>query len=233
MIFDKEYNIILNWKESGSERWRDMANIFDLFKQISKDSGQSGMPVEYIIVGLGNPGAQYGKTRHNAGFICIDALAERYSVRIDRAKFKAFIAEAVIGGKRTLLMKPQTFMNLSGEAVGEAARFYKIEPSHIIVLSDDISLDVGKLRVRRKGSAGGHNGLKSINAHIGSEEYPRIKIGVGQKPVADYDLADWVLSSFSADELKTLDGLKDIIAQGVEKIILGDIDGAMQICNKK
>ena len=130
-------------------------------------------------------------------------------------------------------MKPQTFMNLSGEAVGEAARFYKLDPSRIIVLSDDISLEVGKLRVRRKGSAGGHNGLKSINEHIGSEEYARIKIGVGQKPHPNYDLASWVLSEFSAQEYCKLLELRDTVASGIEKIILGDMDGAMQICNKK
>ncbi len=210
-----------------------MANIFDLFKQISKEGERSASPVEYMIVGLGNPGAQYARTRHNAGFIAIDALAEKYSAKADRAKYKALTAEAVIGGKRVLLMKPQTFMNLSGEAVGEAARFYKLEPSHIIVLSDDISLDVGKLRVRRKGSAGGHNGLKSINEHIGSQEYPRIKIGVGQKPHPDYDLADWVLSSFSDAEYRALSELGDTVSLGIERIILGDIDGAMQLCNKK
>ena len=210
-----------------------MADIFDLFKKISKDSGSSVTPVEYIVVGLGNPGIQYAITRHNAGFILIDEIAAKYSVRVDRAKYKALTAEATICGKRVLLMKPQTFMNLSGEAVGEAARFYKIDPSKIIVLSDDISLDVGKLRVRRKGSAGGHNGLKSINEHIGSDEYPRIKIGVGQKPHPDYDLAAWVLSNFSSEEQKSLVGLRDIVASGVEKIIQGDVDGAMQICNKK
>ncbi len=210
-----------------------MANIFDLFKQISKENQQSAAPVEYIIVGLGNPGMQYCKTRHNAGFILIDALAEKYSVKIDRIKYKALTAEATVCGKKVLLMKPQTFMNLSGDAVGEAARFYKIAPSNIIVLSDDISLDVGKLRVRRKGSAGGHNGLKSINERIGSDEYPRIKIGVGQKPHPDYDLADWVLSSFTEEEMKRLSELNDTVAKGIEKMILGDIDGAMQICNKK
>ena len=210
-----------------------MANIFDLFKQISTQNTASASPVEYIIVGLGNPGLQYAVTRHNAGFILIDALAEKYSVKIDRAKYKALVAEATVCGKRVLLMKPQTFMNLSGEAVGEAARFYKIDPSHVIVLSDDISLDVGKLRVRRKGSAGGHNGLKSINEHLGSEDYPRFKIGVGQKPHPDYDLASWVLSNFSSDEQKALAELKDTVAAGIEKALLGDIDGAMQICNKK
>lgn len=210
-----------------------MANIFDLFKQISSDSGTGVTPVEYIVVGLGNPGSQYEKTRHNAGFILIDALAQKYSVRADRAKYKSLVGEATIGGKRVLLMKPQTFMNLSGEAVGEAARFFKLGADHVIVLSDDISLEPGKLRVRRKGSAGGHNGLKSINEHLSSEDYPRIKIGVGQKPHPDYDLASWVLSNFSDEEYKKLTELRDTVASGLEKIISGDVEAAMQICNKK
>ena len=210
-----------------------MANIFDLFKQISSDSGTGVTPVEYIVVGLGNPGSQYEKTRHNAGFILIDALAQKYSARVDRAKYKSLVGEATIGGKRVLLMKPQTFMNLSGEAVGEAARFFKLGADHVIVLSDDISLEPGKLRVRRKGSAGGHNGLKSINEHLSSEDYPRIKIGVGQKPHPDYDLASWVLSNFSDEEYKKLTELRDTVASGLEKIISGDVEAAMQICNKK
>ena len=212
---------------------KDMANIFDLFKQISKDNEKGFGPVEYIVVGLGNPGMQYSRTRHNAGFMAIDALAKKYGVTIDRAKYKALVAEANVCGKRCLLMKPQTYMNLSGDAVAEAANFYKLTSDRIIVLSDDISLDVGKLRVRRKGSAGGHNGLKSINERIGSEEYPRVKIGVGQKPRPDYDLADWVLSSFTDTELINMRGAHDSIILGIEKIISGDIDGAMQVCNKK
>ena len=210
-----------------------MANIFDLFKQISSGSDSAPSAVEYIVVGLGNPGIQYARTRHNAGFMAIDALAKKYKTEVNRSKFKALVGEAEINGKRVLLMKPQTFMNLSGEAVGEAARFYKLDADRVIVLSDDISLDVGRLRVRRKGSDGGHNGLKSIRAHLGADTYPRIKIGVGQKPCADYDLADWVLSAFSAEELKTLRESRETVAKGVEKILLGDIDGAMQICNGK
>ena len=211
-----------------------MANIFDLFKQISSGSSTSASgPVEYIVVGLGNPGTQYEHTRHNAGFLALDYLAGKYGAKIDRAKFKALVGEATVGGKRVLLMKPQTFMNLSGEAVGEAARFYKLTADRVIVFSDDISLDVGRLRVRRKGSDGGHNGLKSIRAHLGSDEYPRIKIGVGQKPCADYDLANWVLSAFSSEEMQTLNASYDALAKGVEKILLGDVDGAMQICNGK
>ena len=210
-----------------------MANIFDLFKQIEKKDSSSGGTVEYIVVGLGNPGAQYTHTRHNAGFLAVDDLAERYGARVDRAKFKALVGEAVIAGKRVLLMKPQTFMNLSGEAVGEAVRFYKLPVERVILLSDDISLEVGRLRVRRKGSAGGHNGLKSVQAHLGSDEYPRIKLGVGQKPHADYDLVDWVLSSFSEEELRALTDSFDTLQKGLEAILASDIDNAMQICNGK
>ena len=210
-----------------------MANIFDLFKQISKDNETSASPVEYIAVGLGNPGIQYARTRHNAGFMAIDEIAKKYGSQVDRAKFKALVGEIIVGGKRILLMKPQTFMNLSGEAVGEAARFYKLTADRVIVLSDDISLDVGKLRVRRKGSAGGHNGLKSISEHLGTDEYPRIKIGVGQKPHPDYDLASWVLSNFTDKELEALYEAFPIASAGLEKMVSGDIDGAMQICNKK
>ena len=210
-----------------------MADIFDLFKQISRNDTATGGAVEYIVVGLGNPGAQYVHTRHNAGFLAIDHLAQSYSAHVDRAKFKALVGEATVAGKRVLLMKPQTFMNLSGEAVGEAARFYKLPPERVILLSDDISLEVGRLRVRRKGSAGGHNGLKSVQAHLGSEDYPRIKLGVGQKPHADYDLVDWVLSAFSAEELKALTASFDTVRKGLEAILASDIDSAMQICNGK
>ena len=210
-----------------------MANIFDLFKQISVENTHGNEPIEFLIVGLGNPGSQYERTRHNAGFLAIDRIAQKFSASVDRAKYKALIGEASIGGKRVLLMKPQTFMNLSGEAVGEAARFYKLKSEQVIVLSDDISLDVGRLRVRRKGSDGGHNGLKSIRAHLGDDAYPRIKIGVGQKPCAEYDLADWVLSAFSREEMEALQGSFDNLIDGLEKIICGDVDAAMQICNKK
>lgn len=210
-----------------------MANIFDLFKQISKGNDNPVGKIEYIVVGLGNPGPQYERTRHNAGFIAIDALAKKYGARIDRARFKSLTGEANICGVGVLLLKPQTFMNLSGEAVGEAARFYKIDPSHLIVLSDDISLEVGRLRVRCKGSAGGHNGLKSINQHMGTDGYPRIKIGVGQKPHEDYDLAAWVLSSFSEEEYGRIVSAADTVSVGVEKLIGGDAAAAMQICNKK
>jgi len=210
-----------------------MANIFDLFKQISTGTTATSGPVEYIVAGLGNPGSQYEHTRHNAGFMAMDYLTEKYGVKIDRAKFKALVGEATIGGKRVLLMKPQTFMNNSGEAISEAARFYKCPTEKIIVISDDFLLDVGRLRVRRNGTHGGHNGLKSIQRELSSTEYPSIRVGVGQKPHPDYDVIDWVLGSFSGEDLKQIRARFDTLSQGLEKILSGDVDGAMQICNGK
>ena len=211
-----------------------MADIFDLFKQIS--SGGESRPlgnVEYIVVGLGNPEKEYERTRHNAGFMAIDAIAARHSVRLDRIKFTSLVGEAVIADKRVLLMKPQTSMNLSGNAVVEAARFYKIAPQNVIVLSDDITLDVGRLRVRRKGTHGGHNGLRSIEARLSSQEYQRIKIGIGAKPHPDYDLVNWVLGNFSSDDMAKLGESFDRLYAGLCKMLSGDTDGAMQICNAK
>lgn len=210
-----------------------MANIFDLFQKIAKQDETTAGPVEYIVAGLGNPGAKYEKTRHNAGFLAMDFLAEKYGARIDRAKFHALVGETTIGGKRVLLMKPQTFMNASGEAIAEAARFYKCPTEKIVVISDDFLLDVGRLRVRRKGSHGGHNGLKSIERMLSTTEYPRIRIGVGQKPHPDYDVIDWVLGSFSAEDLKQIAARYETLAAGLEKILAGDVEGAMQICNGK
>ena len=157
-----------------------MSNIFDLFKKIERR--ESTAPVSAILVGLGNPGLEYERTRHNVGFVSIDYIAEKLGARIDRLKFHALVGEATVGESRVLLMKPTTYMNNSGVAVQEAAAFYKISPERVIVLHDEISFEPGKIRLRRKGSAGGHNGLKSIIAHLGSEDFPRIKIGVGQKP---------------------------------------------------
>ena len=211
-----------------------MADIFDLFKKISADSQSKPLGnIDFLVVGLGNPEKKYEKTRHNAGFMAIDYLAERLSVKVDRIKFSALVGEAVICGKRVLLMKPQTSMNLSGNAVLEAARFYKIEPENIIVFSDDITLDVGRLRVRRKGTHGGHNGLRSIEAKLSSQEYQRIKIGIGAKPHPDYDLADWVLGNFSNEDIAVLKGNFDKLYSGLSKMISGDTEGAMQICNAK
>lgn len=210
-----------------------MADIFALFKQIAEKNNDNDAkePISFIIVGLGNPGDKYVHTRHNAGFLAMDFISQKLGTKIDRLKFKALTGEAYIGGKRALLLKPQTFMNNSGEAVSEAAAFYKIKPENIIVLFDDISLDVGRMRVRRDGSAGGHNGIKSIIAHLGSEKFPRIKIGVGKKPHPDYDLADWVLSEFSKEDKEKLFSIFGFAYEGLLKMLGGDFDSAMQICN--
>lgn len=155
----------------------------------------SGSPT-WLVVFLGNPGPKYEGTRHNAGFMAGDALAKELGVRINKAKFSALTAVCTIAGETVMLMKPQTYMNLSGEAVGKAARFYRIAPEHIIVVSDEMALPIGKLRVRMKGSAGGHNGLKNIIQHLGTENFPRIRLGVGAPPHPDYDVKDWVLGMF-------------------------------------
>ena len=160
--------------------------------------------VEWLVVGLGNPGDKYDNTRHNVGFAAIDQLAEELRVPVQKLKYRALTNTVELGGAKVLLMKPITYMNLSGEAVGEAARFFKIPADHVLVLSDDVSLPVGKLRIRKGGSAGGHNGLKSIIQHLGTDQFPRVKIGVGEKPHPDYDMADWVLGKFAGEDLKTI-----------------------------
>ena len=198
-------------------------SIFDLFAQISHTQGK----IEYLIVGLGNPGSKYEKTRHNAGFCAMDVILDNYGFSADRSKFKSKVTDGVIGGKRCLFMKPQTFMNLSGEAVGEAARFYKVPPEKVIVLFDDISLPPGKLRIRRKGSAGGHNGIKSIIEHLNSEEFPRVKLGVGAKPRPDYNLADWVLSAFTPQDQQNMDKAYALCPEIVSYLVEGKIDEAM------
>ena len=160
--------------------------------------------VEWLLVGLGNPGDKYDNTRHNVGFAAIDQLAEELRVPVQKLKYRALTQTVELGGAKVLLMKPITYMNLSGEAVGEAARFFKIPADHVLVLSDDVSLPVGKLRIRKGGSAGGHNGLKSIIQHLGTDQFPRVKIGVGEKPHPDYDMADWVLGKFTGEDLKAI-----------------------------
>lgn len=155
---------------------------------------------DWLIVGLGNPGENYGRTRHNVGFRTVEALGAALNTKIDRAKFRGLYGQANYGGQKLILLKPQTFMNLSGLSVMEAARFYKLPPERIIVLFDDISLPVGRLRIRAEGSAGGHNGIKSIIGSLNSQAFPRVKLGVGAKPHPDYDLADWVLSNFTKEE---------------------------------
>ena len=165
--------------------------------------GKKPSGVEWLVVGLGNPGEKYAKTRHNMGFLTLDLLAEREHVRIDRIKFKATTAQATVGGARCLLLKPQTYMNLSGEAVREAAQFYKIPADHVLVIYDDVSLPVGKIRVRPSGSAGGHNGIKNIIAHLGTDRFPRVKIGTGA-PGEGGDMIDWVIGEPSQADKKVL-----------------------------
>lgn len=186
---------------------------------------------DYLIVGLGNPGRQYETTRHNAGFICLDMLAKEYGVKVNKLKFKSLMGEGRIGGKRCLLLKPQTYMNLSGEAVRDASEFYKIPPERIIVIFDDISLDPGKLRIRRKGSAGTHNGMKNIIYHLKSDMIPRIKIGVGDRPNPEYDLADWVLSHFSKKEAEEIKKAAENAIGAVEFMVKEQIDKAMSDYN--
>ena len=187
----------------------------------------------FVIVGLGNPTAQYEGTRHNAGFDVIDVLAEKYNISVDARKCRAFCGKGIIAGQKVLLVKPQTYMNLSGESVGGIVNYYKIDPeSDLLVIYDDISLDVGQLRIRKKGSAGGHNGIKSIIAHLGTTVFPRIKVGVGEKP-KNYDLADYVLGHFSKQERELMEEGYEHASDAVEQIVQGEIEAVMNVFNKK
>lgn len=204
-------------------------SIFDLFRQV--ESAAPAGPPEYLIVGLGNPGLEYAQTRHNAGFMTLDLLAEREHTEIKRMKFKSLCGDAVIAGKRCLLMKPTTYMNNSGQAVAEAMQFYKLPIDHIIVVYDDISLEPSRLRIRRKGSDGGHNGIKSIIYLTGEDTFPRIKLGVGKKPRPDYNLADWVLSRFTKEELEQLHIAAEHACESIALMVNGKIDEAMNRYN--
>lgn len=191
---------------------------------------RTGTPAA-LVVGLGNPGREYAGTRHNIGWRALDAAAAAWGAEIVKSRFHALVGEAAVDGQRLLLMKPQTFMNASGQAVAEAARFYKLAPQQIIVLSDDVNLTVGVLRIRAAGSAGGHNGLKSIIACLGSQEFGRLRIGVGQKPRADYDLADWVLGRFDEADNRLLDArLPDVVA-ALQLMAAGHTDRAISRYN--
>lgn len=207
-----------------------MDKLFSLFKQIETNK-EPPTPVSHIIVGLGNPGDKYKFTRHNAGFLALSYISQKLGVDINKSKFKALCTECNIAGKRVLLMLPQTFMNNSGEAVRAALDFYKLTPENMLVIFDDISLSCGKMRIRRNGSAGGHNGIKSIIAHTGSENFARIKMGVGEKPHPEMDLADWVLSSFSKDEQKALFDKFSDVHSALEMIVRGNISEAMNNFN--
>lgn len=190
--------------------------------------GKSGGGIGFLIVGLGNPGMAYEGTRHNAGCSALTVLAAGEGVQLNKTQFKALTATAEIGGQKALLLFPQTFMNNSGEAVQAAMAFYKLTPDRLVVLSDDIALPVGAVRVRRKGSDGGQKGLRSIIAHIGTDEFPRVRIGVGAKPHPAYDLADWVLSKFRKDEQPLMDDAFAKAAAAARLIACGQIDEAME-----
>ena len=185
--------------------------------------------VRWLIVCLGNPGPRYEGTRHNAGFLAADALAKKLKLSVNRLRFRALTAKGEIGGESVLLMKPQTYMNLSGEAAAAAARFYKIPPERVLVVSDETALPVGTLRVRSKGSAGGHNGLKSIIACLGSDQFPRIRLGVGAPPHEDYDMADWVLSAFKNQDAEEI---AQAAGRAAEAVICYITEGCERTMNK-
>ncbi len=210
-----------------------MSNIFDLFKKIEGErEAKANAPVEYIIAGLGNPGTKYERTRHNLGFRTVEMLMSKYAEGVDKAKYDALVREGTVAGKRVLFMRPQTFMNLSGKAVAAAAKFYKIPAERIIVIFDDVSFDVGTIRVKRNGSAGGHNGIKSIIECLGTNEFPRVKVGAGKKPRPEYDMVDWVLGKFSAEEEKKLEVVFPRACDATVAIIGQGVDPAMNLYNR-
>ena len=205
--------------------------IMDIFAKLEQESATGRGKPEFLIVGLGNIGMTYENTRHNAGFMAIDTLAEQEHIQVNRMKFKGYVGDVTLSGKRCLLLKPSTYMNNSGEAVVQAMQFYKIDIDHVIVIFDDISLDVGKLRIRRKGSAGGHNGIKSIIELTGSEDFARIKLGVGAKPHKSMNLADWVLSKFKPEELEKMKTSCQNACECLKLMVNGETDKAMNQYN--
>lgn len=204
-------------------------SIFDLFHKLEAERKPPAGPPEWLIVGLGNPGSKYECTRHNAGFLALDTLAAKYGISVTRCKHHGLAGQGMIGDTSVLLLKPQTFMNRSGEAVSDAARFYKLPPERVLVLFDDVSLSVGRLRIRASGSAGGHNGIKDILLHLNSDKFPRIKLGVGGPPHPDYDLVDWVLGTFSAAERTTL---SETIDRAVEAVPVLMKEGVAAAANR-
>ena len=194
-----------------------------------KRSGGSG--IQWLVVGLGNPGAKYESTRHNMGFLVVDKLAQNERLKFNKLRFKAWTAAWEVGGEKVLLMKPQTYMNLSGEAVGQAARFYKIPADHVLVISDDIALPAGKLRIRAGGSAGGHNGLKNIIQHLGTDRFPRIKVGVGSPQQAEHDIADWVTGKPMGEDQKVIIEALDKAVAAIPVLIEQGVDRAMNRFN--
>ena len=193
--------------------------------------GKGSGGADWLIVGLGNPGEKSERTRHNVGFLVVDALAERLGVPVQKLKHRALTNTVRLAGQKALLMKPVTFMNLSGEAVGDAARFYKLPPERVLVISDDTALPLGKLRLRKGGSAGGHNGLKSIIQHLGTDQFPRLRLGVGEKPRPDYDMADWVLGRLQGEDWKAMEAAVDRAADAVECVLSQGVDAAMNRFN--
>ena len=187
--------------------------------------------ISWILVGLGNPGSQYASTRHNMGFLAVDALADKEGFKFNKLRFRAWTATWDCGGEKVLVMKPQTYMNLSGEAVGEAARFYKVPADHVLVISDDIALPAGKLRIRAGGSAGGHNGLKNIISHLGSDQFPRIKVGVGIPQQEGYDTVDWVIGKPQGEDAKAIMAALDKAVEAVPVLIKDGVQKAMSKFN--
>ena len=209
-----------------------MGDIFDIFKSIEKEKSAPVGAVSFVIACLGNPGREYERTRHNAGFMCAEYLAEKHGVSVDRGRFKSLCGEFNFGGKRALLLKPQTYMNLSGEAVREAMDFYKLDPAtQLLVIYDDIYLDVGKLRIRAKGSDGGHNGIKSINYQLKTDTYARIRVGVG-KPPAGWDMPSWVLGRIPENDQKEFFDALERAAFATEMIVSGNMQNAMNKYSK-
>lgn len=204
--------------------------MFDIFKKLTVNRKNGS--IEHLVVGLGNPGSKYENTRHNAGFIALDYIANQLNVNFNKSKFDALFSEAVIDGKRVLLIKPQTFMNLSGESVIQFMSFYKIPSENVIILFDDISLAPGNLRVKRSGSHGGHNGMRNIIQLAKTDNFPRIKIGIGAKPT-DWDLADWVTSKFSDEDLKLLNKAAENSYTALKLMLNGEIEKAMNLANRK
>ena len=188
---------------------------------------------EWIVAFLGNPGLKYNGTRHNAGFMAADAMEKKLGVRINKMRFKALTQTVDIGSHRVLLMKPQTYMNLSGDAIAQAAKFYKVPPERVIVVSDETALPIGKLRIRRGGSSGGHNGLKSIIARLGTDQFPRIRLGVGAPPHPDYDMADWVLAAFKGQDAADMEAVAEKAADAVACYITEGADKAMNKFNTR
>lgn len=206
-------------------------SIFDVFDRISQNTASATGQPEYIITGLGNPGMQYDNTRHNAGFSVVDMLAEQYNTEINRLNFKGKTAEITIEGIKCLLLKPTTYMNNSGESIVRALEFYKLDVDNLIVICDDISLDCGKIRIRRKGSHGGHNGLRSIIDLTGRDDFQRIKVGVGKKPHPDYDLAKWVLGKFRPDDAEKMKLSAENACESIKLMVQGKTDEAMNKYN--